>query len=108
MNTRALKILAIAIAIIAAIQLKVLDGLFALIFLGMIPGTDMSIPPTIMMLVYPAAILAAIYWLARQPLYIGSQEKQQKTARAVARKRVAKKTSAKKPRRQYRKAEAKS
>ena len=106
MNTRGLKIIAIAIAIIAAIQLKVLDSLFALVFLGMIPGTDMSISPTVMMLLYPAAIFAAIYWLARQPLYIGSQEKQQKTARAVARKRVAKKTAVKKPRRQYKKAEA--
>lgn len=106
MNTRAFKILAIAIAVIAAIQLKVLDGLFALIFLGMVPGTDMSIPPTVMMLVYPVAIVGAVYWLARQPLYVGSRESQQKTARAVARKRVAKKTATKKPRRQYRKAEA--
>lgn len=108
MNTTLLKLIAIIILAIIALRFNVVDSIFALIFLGMIPGTDMSISPVIMMLVYPVAIIGAIYWLTRQPLYIGSQEKQQKTARAVARKRVAKKTSAKKPRRQYRKAEAKS
>lgn len=89
------KVVAVAILVICVVQLNLLGALFALIFLGMIPGTDLSIPPLVMMLTYPIAIVGAIYWLAHQPLYIGSQEKQEKTARAVARKRVAKKTSRK-------------
>lgn len=89
------KVVAVAILVICVVQLNLLGALFALIFLGMIPGTDLSIPPLVMMLLYPVAIVGAIYWLAHQPLYIGSQEKQEKTARAVARKRVAKKTSRK-------------
>lgn len=94
MNKRLVaKVVAVAILVICIIKLDILGMLFALVFLGMIPGTTMSIPPIIMMLLYPAAIIAAIYWLAHQPLYIGSQEKQERTARAVARKRVAKKTS---------------
>lgn len=86
-------VLVIVIFAILADKLNVFGALFELVFLGLIPGTNLSIPPVVMMILYPLAILAAIYWLAHQPLYIGSQEKQEKTARAVARKRVAKKTS---------------
>lgn len=88
-----IKALILAILIVLAIKLDVLGALFALAFLGIIPGTDLSIPPAVMMIGYPLAIIGAIFWLAHQPLYIGSREKQEKTARAVARKRVAKKTS---------------
>ena len=94
MNKRLVaKVVAVAILVICVVKLNIFSILFALVFLGMIPGTDLSIPPVVMMLLYPLAIIAAIYWLAHQPLYIGSKEKQEKTARAVARKRVAKKTS---------------
>lgn len=96
MNKRLVaKVLAVAILVICIIKLNIFGALFALVFLGMIPGTDMSIPPLVMMLFYPVAIIGAVYWLAHQPLYIGSQQKQEKTARAVARKRVAKKTTRK-------------
>lgn len=87
------KVVALVVAITLALKFDLLGVLFALVFLGMIPGTNLSIPPAIMMIGYPLAIVAAIFWLAHQPLYIGSKEKQDKTARAVARKRVAKKTS---------------
>jgi len=79
--------------VILALQFDLFGALFALVFLGLIPGTNLSIPPALMMIAYPIAIIAVVFWLAHQPLYIGSQEKQEKTARAVARKRVAKKTS---------------
>lgn len=87
------KVVVVTVIVILAIKLDFFGALFALVFLGAIPGTNFSIPPAIMMIAYPLAIIAALTWLARQPLYIGSQEKQEKTARAVARKRVAKKTS---------------
>ncbi len=107
MNKRTLlKVLVIATLLFCIVQLNLLGAIFALLFLGLVPGTDFSIPPAVMMVLYPIAILGAIYWLAHQPLYIGSQQKQEKTARAVARKRVAKKTSTAKSRRRYRKAEA--
>jgi len=94
MNKRMItKAIALIVIIALALKLDVLGALFALVFLGMIPGTDLSIPPALMMIGYPLAIVAAVFWLANQPLYIGSKEKQEKTARAVARKRVAKKTS---------------
>lgn len=88
-----IKLVALVVIVVLALKLDVLGGLFALVFLGMIPGTDLSIPPAVMMIGYPIAIIAAVFWLAHQPLYVGSREKQEKTARAVARKRVAKKTS---------------
>lgn len=87
------KVVAAAVFVVIAVKLDFLGALFALVFLGAIPGTDFSIPPAIMMIAYPLAIIVVLIWLARQPLYIGSQEKQEKTARAVARKRVAKKTT---------------
>lgn len=94
MNKRVMKwALAIIILVILADKLNLFGILFELVFLGMIPWTNLSIPPVIMMIFYPIAIVAAVFWLAHQPLYIGSKEKQEKTARAVARKRVAKKTS---------------
>lgn len=107
MNKRTLaKVVAITVFLILAVKLDLFGAVFALVFLGMIPGTNFSIPPVVMMIGYPLAIIAAVSWLAHQPLYIGSQEKQEKTARAMARKRVAKKTAAAKTRRRYRKAEA--
>jgi uncharacterized membrane protein len=87
------KVVALIAVIVLVLQFDLLGVLFALVFLGMIPGTDLSIPPWVMMIGYPLAIVAAIFWLVHQPLYIGSREKQEKTARAVARKRVAKKAS---------------
>lgn len=100
------KLVALLLIVIIVLKVDLLGALFALIFLGMIPGTSLSVPPALMMIAYPIAIISVIFWLARQPLYIGSQEKQEKTARAVARKRVAKKTATARTRRRYRKAEA--
>lgn len=87
------KIVALMVFVVLALNFDLFGALFALVFLGMIPGTSLSIPPVFMMIAYPVAIIAAIFWLAHQPLYIGSHDKQEKTARAVARKRVAQKTS---------------
>ena len=107
MNKRILTKLAIfSVLAVLVLKLDVLGGVFALVFLGMIPGTNLSIPPAVMMIAYPLIIIATVNWLTHQPLYIGSQEKQEKTARAIARKRVAKKAAATRTRRRYRKAEA--
>jgi hypothetical protein len=83
----------------------ILDVLFSFVFLGLIPGTTLSIPPVLMMLLYPIAVLLAIRWLARQPMYFGSKAKQEQTARALARKRITKKTATA-PRRQRKPARA--
>lgn len=68
-----------------------LGVIFGFLFLGIIPGTSFSIPFWIML---PASLLIgflAVHWIMHQPMYIGSMEYQEKTARALARKNVAKK-----------------
>lgn len=80
------------IAICLAVPLAdpvISSALFSLIFLGAIPGTRFSIPFWIML---PATLIASyllIRWLSRQPLFIGNLDEQEKTARALARKKVA-------------------
>lgn len=70
-----------------------LNAVFALIFLGLLPGTSVSIPFWIML---PATLCIAfvlVRWIMHQPMYIGSLETQEKTARTLARKNVAKKVA---------------
>lgn len=91
------RIIAITLLICAALALithpAFMGVIFELVFLGIIPGTALSIPFWIML---PASVLIgflAIRWIMGQPMYIGNLEHQEKTARALARKNVAKKVA---------------
>ena len=63
-------------------------ALFALVFLGMIPGTSYAVPSLFMFIAYTVIAIATIHWLAHQPLYVGNLSRQEKTARSIARKKV--------------------
>lgn len=65
--------------------------LLELLFLGIVPGTDVQIPFWAMIIIFLGGGSALIYWLGSQPLYIGGIAKQDQTARKLARKKVAKK-----------------
>ena len=91
--------------IILLVRPEILGGLFAFIFLGLIPGTQLSLPFWAMLIVYAIGAILVIRWLISQPLYVGNLAKQEKTARAIARKKVtAKKKSPATRRRPSRKA----
>lgn len=85
----------VAVSIIAIMALVVLlsqpttsDALLALLFLGIVPGTDIQVPFWIMMLLLLGGGYVLIRWLGSQPLYIGNLHKQEQTARKLARKKV--------------------
>jgi len=80
---------------IVLVRPEILGSLFALVFLGLIPGTTLSMPFWVMLIVYGTGLFIVIRWLARQPLYLGNMAKQEKTARQLARKKVINKTQKK-------------
>ena len=92
--------------IILLVRPEILGALFAFIFLGLIPGTQLSLPFWAMLIIYAVGAILVIRWLISQPLYVGNLAKQEKTARAIARKKATakKKSSATTRRRQSRKA----
>ena len=64
------------------------NALLAFMFVGIIPGTDMSLPFWAMGLFIVIAAAIAIVWLGNQSLYIGDRSYQQKQAKAAAREYV--------------------
>ena len=91
------KALALAIAILAVALLilvpDVTNALLAFIFIGIIPGTDISLPMWAMGLFIIITAAIAITWLSSQSLYIGDRVYQQKQAKASARDYVLEKVS---------------
>lgn len=46
-------------------------SLLAFLVLGIIPGTDLAIPAWAILLVYPALICIALYWIYGEAFFIG-------------------------------------
>lgn len=77
-------------------------SLFALLILGVIPGTALVIPAWVLLVLYPILIAATLFWLSAQPIMIAepvrAQTKPRKratrtkktTTKPVARKAAAK------------------
>jgi len=93
-NKPAIITIGIIVALVVLIQPGVSNAIFALIFLGMIPGTNVSIPSWAMLLMSAIGIILAIRWITNQPLFIGSRIHQERTARQLARKKVLAMTAA--------------
>ena len=89
--------------LVLLIRPEILAAVFTLIFLGMVPGTTYSVPSVVMFAIYAVVAILVIAWLARQPMYIGNQARQEKTARALARKKVLNKKKATPTKRRSRK-----
>lgn len=85
------------VALLATIWLAMETALFnwltVFIFLGVIPGTDIVIPAWLTIIIAIVLSICLIAWLKSQPLYIGDMNHQEKTARQLARARVAHKTA---------------
>lgn len=97
LNRKVVTALIIAAVFLLIVRPEILGSIFALIFLGLIPGTALSIPSFIMFLIYAGVAALVIRWLVRQPMYVGNMSRQEKTARAIARKKVLNSNSKKKP-----------
>ena len=87
-----MKRVALVIIVIGIIALlsrpEVAGSLVAFLFIGIIPGTAISLPFWEMTLLFLATALICLGWLNRQPLFIGDKVHQQKTAKLAARKKV--------------------
>lgn len=64
------------------------DAVFLFLLMGIVPGTNLVLPAWSMFSLAAIISVAALTWLRRQPLYIGSRSRQERTARALARRRV--------------------
>lgn len=67
---------------------SVAAALLLFLFLGIIPGTNITVPFWVLLPTYTIGAIILMYWLSTQPLYIGSQASQGQTARNLARKKI--------------------
>lgn len=84
-----LYLIATTIIIGLVITTNLIDQLIMMVFLGLIPGTDLAVPGWLAIPLAIVAALLAIDWLGRQTMYIGHHQTfGQKQARQLARRRV--------------------
>lgn len=69
------------------------DALFALVFIGMVPFSDYTLPPAVMLALYTLLIVLGLRWIIVQPLLMTDAKKREVIERTKARKRVMKKTA---------------
>lgn len=69
---------------------EIMTAIFNFVFLGAIPGTKNSVPFWIMLPSMVFLGFLVVRWITHQPMYIGNLAEQEKLARQLARKRVAK------------------
>lgn len=67
-------------------QTSLPTALLTFLVLGIIPGTTIAVPAWAILLVYPALIVAGIYWLRGHVLFIGELAPPVKPAVAVMKK----------------------
>ena len=91
MKKTIISILLITVLVGIMSQPVVHNALMALLFLGIIPGTNIQIPFWAMFILFFGGGYILLRWLMSQPLYIGGIAQQEHTARQLARKKVAKK-----------------
>lgn len=91
-------IIAAVVFMLLAFILKpnLLSIIFVFIFLGIIPGTDITLPWWVAILGFLFALVLGIRWLLHQPVYQPVATTKDKSLRHTARKRVLKQTSARK------------
>ncbi len=68
-------------------------SLLAFLVLGIVPGTDIVIPAWAILLVYPALIAVAVYWLHGEAFFIGEPTPTPKPVKATAAKSKKTRTS---------------
>lgn len=103
-------IFALVVFLVLAVIIKpeLISMFFILVFVGVVPGTQITIPSWVPMLGFIVALIMSIRWLLDQPIYHPVATSKDKSLRAAARKRVLKQTSTRiVTRRHYKKQPAK-
>ena len=96
----------LVLAVIAKPEL--ISLFFVLVFVGIVPGTQLTIPSWVTMLGFVIALALGIRWLLDQPVYHPVATSKEKSLRTAARKRVLKQTATRTvTRRHYKKQTAK-
>nr|ALS89055.1 ABC transporter transmembrane region protein [uncultured bacterium] len=85
----------VAIVVLAlVIKPELISALFVFVFLGVIPGTQMTVPAWLSLVAFAAVFVLAIRWLLDTPVYRPAMNSQDKTRRHAARRRVLKQSAA--------------
>ena len=85
--------LAVFALLVLIIKPEILSALFVFLFLGIVPGTDITLPWWVMILAFLIALAFGIRWLLDQPHYQPVATNKDRALRRSARKRVLKQTS---------------
>ena len=91
-------IIALVIFVLLALLIKpgILSALFVLVFMGIIPGTDITLPSWGSLLTLFAALIISIPWVLYRPVYQPMATTADLARRHSARKRVLKQTAMRK------------
>lgn len=104
--------LAVFVALSVIIKTDAISKLFVLLFMGIVPGTDVVLPWWVTVFGFFIALALSIRWLLDQPMYHHETTTKDRARRNTARKRVLKQTTKHKPTkskaRQYKKQAAKA
>lgn len=87
---------------------ELFSALFVLVFMGVVPGTAITLPSWVTLSLFVIALIFGIRWLLDQPSYRPVATHQDLSRRAAARKRVLKQTSRRASSHRYRKQTAKA
>ncbi len=104
-------IIVLVVFSLVALLLKpdLLSTLFILFFMGIVPGTAITLPWWLNLSVFTIALLLSIRWLLTRPGYHPVTTSSERSQRHIARKRVLKQTATRKqPTRRYKKQPAKA
>lgn len=102
---------ALVVFTVVALILKpdLLSTLFIIFFMGIVPGTAITLPWWLTLSVFTIALLFSIRWLLTRPGYHPVTTSSERSQRHIARKRVLKQTATRKqPTRRYKKQPAKA
>lgn len=72
---------------------SIADPLFALFFIGLVPFTDYTMPPSTMLIIYAVLLALGLYGVTRQVVTVASPVKRETQSRERARKKILRQTS---------------
>ena len=99
-------LIALVVFTVVALILKpdLLSTLFIILFMGVVPGTAITLPWWLTLSVFMIALAFSVRWLLTRPAYHPVTTPSDRSQRHAARKRVLKQTTAhKQPQRRYKK-----
>lgn len=63
----------VTVSFVAVFYVNIPSTLFTIFVIGIIPGTSITIPAWLMLLMYPGLFAVMLYWLGKQSLLIGER-----------------------------------